>query len=376
MEDWNACQKLPPNASQAQVQYCSGLRSFMQKDYGHAIDILSRVGAQGNGGALGLLGFIYEKGHGVAPDPARAFGYYLQSAQAGNGDGMHELARCYRYGIGTARNEPEAVRWFKEAAAHGAEEGNQPVPGHTEPAQAVFDAGVQQYKAGNYAAALETFRRAAEAGNPRAQLQVGSQYERGEGVAKNEAEAVRWYAKGAAAGEATAQKNLGQMYENGQGTAENWTLAAEWYQKSASHGSPDGEFALGRCYEFGIGLPQDRTLAIQWFQRSGAQGNSQATYFAKWLQEPTNFIGFRNNTEHNYVMDRLHFAGDFLGGDPAGVTFKSSDERDAFLIAFKSNAVFREAQTRWQLNRANYQSCMSAHGPNCQAPGPPPTPPR
>ena len=88
---------------------------------------------------------------------------------------------------------------------------------------------------------------------------------------------------------------------------------AEWYQKSASKGSPDGEFALGRCYEFGIGVPQDRGLAIQWFQKAAAQGNSQAAYFAKWLKEPTNFIGFRNNTEHNYVMDRLHFAGDFLG---------------------------------------------------------------
>ena len=376
MEDWDACQKLGANATQTQLQYCSGLRAFLQKDYTHAVDSLNRAGAQGSGGAFGLLGYIYEKGRGVAPDPARAFGYYRQAAQAGNGDGMHELARCYRYGIGTARNEPEAVRWFKEAAAHGTEEGNQPVPGHTDPAQAVFDAGVQQYKAGNYAAALETFRKAADAGNPRAQLQVGSQYERGEGIAKNAAEAVRWYAKAAAAGDTTAQKNLGQMYENGQGTPENWTLAAEWYQKSASKGSPDGEFALGRCYEFGICVPQDRALAIQWFQKAGAQGNSQAAYFAKWLKEPTNFIGFRNNTEHNYVMDRLHFAGDFLGGDPAGVTFRSSDERDRFLIAFKSNAVFHEAQAKWAMNRANYQSCMSAGGSNCQAPGAPPAPPR
>jgi len=375
-EDLEACQKLPQNATQTQVQYCSGLRAFLQKDYSRAIDSLTRAGAQGSGGALGLLGYIYDKGRGVPADPARAFGYYRQAAQAGNGDGMHELARCYRYGIGTARNESEAVRWFKEADAHGIPEGNQPIPGHTEPAQGLFDTGVQQYKAGNFAAALATFRQAADAGNRLAQLQVGSQYERGEGVAKNDAEALRWYAKSAAAGEPTALKNLGQMYENGQGAPENWTLAAQLYQKSAAQGSPDGEFALGRCYEFGMGVPQDRALAIQWFQRAGAQGNDQAAYFAKWLKEPTNFIGFRNNTEHNYVMDRLHYAGDFLGGDPAGVTFKSSDERDRFLIAFKSSAVFHEAQTQWAVHRNNYQSCMSAQGTNCQSPGPPPAIPK
>jgi hypothetical protein len=375
-EDWEACQKLPQNATQTQVQYCGGLRAFLQKDYSRAIDSLNRAGAQGSGGALGLLGYIYDKGRGVAPDPARAFGYYRQAAQAGNSDGMHELARCYRYGIGTARNEAEAVRWFKEADAHGVPEGNQPIPGHTEPAQTLFDTGVQQYKAGNFAAALATFRQAADAGNRLAQLQVGSQYERGEGVAKNDAEAVRWYAKSAAAGEPTALKNLGQMYETGQGAPENWTLAAQLYQKSAAQGSPDGEFALGRCYEFGMGVPQDRALAIQWFQRAGGQGNDQAAYFAKWLKEPTNFIGFRNNTEHNYVMDRLHYAGDFLGGDPAGVTFKSSDERDRFLIAFKSSAVFHEAQTQWAVHRNNYQSCMSAQGTNCQSPGAPPAIPK
>jgi TPR repeat protein len=378
-EDYEACQAkvftgANSTAPGAQVQYCYGLRAFMQHDYAQALTSLNRAAAQGNSGALALLGYFYEKGHGVPADPKRAFDYYLQSAKLGNSDGMHELARCYRYGIGVPRNEAEAERWFNQGAAHGTERGYQPPPGQVQPDQADFDAGVRLYKAGDFAQAFPLFQRAANAGNARAELQVGSQYERGEGVTKNYAEAVRWYAKSAAAGDPTAQKNLGQMYEDGLGTAENWTLAAEWYQKSAAQGAEDGEFALGRCYEFGIGVPQNRATAIEWFRRAGAQGNSQADYFAKWLSEPTNFVGFRNKTEHNYVMDRLHYAGDFLGGDPTGVVFRSSEERDRFLVAFKSSAVFHEAQTQWSMHHAQYQSCISNHGGNCQSPGPPPKP--
>jgi hypothetical protein len=180
---------------------------------------------------------------------------------------------------------------------------------------------------------------------------------------------VRWYAKAAAAGDTTAQKNLGQMYENGQGTPKIGPWPRSGIRKARPKDRPTASSLWADATNSESACRRTARLAIQWFQKAGAQGNSQAAYFAKWLKEPTNFIGFRNNTEHNYVMDRLHFAGDFLGGDPAGVTFRSSDERDRFLIAFKSNAVFHEAQAKWAMNRANYQSCMSSGGSNCQAPG-------
>jgi hypothetical protein len=38
-------------------------------------------------------------------------------------------------------------------------------------------------------------------------------------------------------------------------------------------------------------VEQSRSEAINWFQRSGAQGQSQGEYFAKWLSDPTNYVG-------------------------------------------------------------------------------------
>ncbi len=129
------------------------------------------------------------------------------------------------------------------------------------------------------------------------------------------------------------------------GVAENWMLAAQWFAKSAQ-GAADGEFAVGRCYEFGMGVEQSRAEAIMWFGRAGDLGDSKAACFFKWLAVPTNFIGFRSDQEHNFVMDTPWYSGDFLGGDPDGVLFHNSAERNAFLRAFKTRSDFHQAQTQ------------------------------
>jgi TPR repeat protein len=325
---------------------------------------------------MGLLGYMYETGRGVPADPSRAFRYYQQSAQAGNGQGMYSVGRCYREGIGVARNETEAQKWFNAAKAHGTDPGPTPTK-RSEPDQADWDAGKKLYFAKNYAAALTYFHKAADAGNTDAILQVGYQYENGEGLAKSGVEAAKWYLRAAQAGNPIAQMNIGHALEEAQGVAENWVQAAQWYRKSADQGYEGGEFSLGRCYEFGIGVPQDRDAAILWFKRSGAQGNSQGAYFAHWLADRQNFIGFRNDDESRYVMDRIRYSGNFFGGDPAGVTFHSSRERNAFIIAFKTDSNFQQAQTQWSVQHNNYQSCQSqGGGSSCHNPGPPPRPPQ
>ena len=277
--DMQKCQQTI-SRSNADQQYCNAIDAYKQKNYSQAIADLNASSAAGNTSAPGMLGFMYERGKGVPADPARGVAYYKQGANLGNADAMHELGRCYRNGIGVPVNEPEAQRWFKQAEAHGTQEGPEPLPNHrVEPDQADFDAGVKLYKAKNYSQAFTTFQRAANAGNSAAELQIGNQYEVGEGIAKNLVEAVRWYTKSANAGNSIAQKNIGYMYENALGTAENWPLAAQWYQKSANQGYHEGEFALGRCYEFGIGVAQDRKEAIRWFTYARRERQPQRSLF-------------------------------------------------------------------------------------------------
>jgi TPR repeat protein len=359
-------------SSHLNADYCAGIKAFMAKDFAQALPLLERASAANDARAMGVLGYMYEKGRGVNPDPARAFGLFRRAADLGNGDAMHELARCYQLGIGVAPNQAEAERWLKAGEAHGIDAGPRPTNARAQPDQADVNAGTERYGAKDYAGALQAFRRAADAGNTDGELKLGVLYEFGLGVAKSDVEAARWYRKAADAGNAGAQKNLGQMYENGQGVPENWGLAAQLYQKSAAQGDVEGEAALGRAYEFGIGIEQNRVEAVRWFTRASSQGDSKAAYFAKFLSDPTNFIGFRDQTEHDFVIDRLRYAGDFIGGDP-GRAFASSKERDEFLIAFKASATFHEAQAQWGVQHNNYQSCMGGGGgSSCHNPGPPP----
>lgn len=358
-------------------QYCAGLLAYKQKDFVGAVAALRTATEQGSAGAAGLLGYMYQTGRGVQADPQRAFGYFMQAAKMGSGDAMHEVARSYQNGTGVAKNQAEADRWFKEAEAHGTEKG--PVAtGRAEPDSADLASADAEYKAKNFSGALTHLHHAADAGSVRAITQIGLMYERGQGVTQSYPEAVKWYAKGAAMGDATSEKNLGYMYENAQGVAENWMLAAELYQKSAAQAYVEGEFALGRAYEFGIGVEQDRATAILWFSRSGAQGQSQGEYFAKWLSEPTNFVGFRTPAESAAVMGgKMRFAGDFLGGDPAGRLFRNSAERNAFLAAFSKSADFHEAQAHWGVQHNDFLSCQGkGGGSSCHNPGPPPPTPQ
>jgi TPR repeat protein len=152
---------------------------------------------------------------------------------------------------------------------------------------------------------------------------------------------------------------------------ENWDLAAQMYRASATQGWTKGQFALARAYEFGIGVPQDRREAIIWFRRSAAQGNAQGDYFARWLSDPTNNIGFRNDAEHNLVVaGKLRFA--LRPADPAGITFHTSAQRISWLRGLGAQVNTSEAVAMWQLRKDEYDSCMRDSRENCHDPGPRP----
>ena len=184
------------------------------------------------------------------------------------------------------------------------------------PGAQLYDEAGQHYKAGDRAGAAKLATSAAEQGNPLAQLRLAIMYEAGDGVPRDKNSALEWYRRAASAGEPAAQMELGGYYEEGDGVPENWDLAAKLYQASAAQGWHKGQVALGRAYEFGIGVPQDRQQAIAWFAKAGAQGNGQGNYYARWLRDPLNNIGFRSQAEHDLVIGgKLRFA--LLSGDPS-----------------------------------------------------------
>lgn len=365
--------------------YCLGLSYQFainrKRDSARAIEWLKRAAGQDYAPAQAVLGYMLEQGIGAARNPAEAFKWYQKAAAANNDDGLVNLGRAYENGIGVARDLGQARRYYERAAALG----NQPARealanlGNAAPApsaeQAEFARGAALYKKQDYAAAAGIFRALAERGYAPAQLQIGSQHARGEGVPQNAAIAVQWYRKSAAQGYAIAQNNLSGAYEYGDGVADDWAESFRWASRSADQGNAQGIFLVGRAYQFGIGVPQSRETAIEWFDRAAAKGHDQADYWQRWLRGRGNFIGFRDEDEQNRVIGgQLRTDTALVFAEPRGVTFRHAAERLAYMRALRARTDSNEAYARWSAKMDHYQRCKRGETGDsyCSSPGPAP----
>lgn len=234
------------------------------------------------------------------------------------------------------------------------------------PAAEVFDQAGASFRAGDHAAAARIVTRAAEADNAVAQLRLALMYDQGDGLPQSSKAAFLWYSRAAAQGEPESQNQLGAYYELGEGVAENWDLAAKLWQASAQQGWVKGQSAFARAYQFGIGVPQNRQIAIEWFKKAAAQGDAKADYFAKWLRDPTNNIGFRDDVEHGVVMDgKLRFAVALMGGDPYGIAFHNSAQRALWILGLRNRVDTQEAEVFHQIRQREYEDCKRAGRDNC-----------
>jgi uncharacterized protein len=232
------------------------------------------------------------------------------------------------------------------------------------PGADIYDKAGALFQAGDHAGAAKVVTGAAEAGNAMAQLRLALMYDQGDGVPRSATAAMPWYQRAAALGEPESQVQLGIAYEAGHyGFPENWDLAAKLYEASAMQGLRKGQFQFGRVFQFGIGVPQDRQQAIAWYRKAAANGDPDGQYWAQWLSDLTNNIGFRDDVERSTVMDvagRMRFA--VGAGDPTGVTFHNSAQRALWLGGERQRVDKEEAETFRKMRQADHEACVKLKG--------------
>ena len=149
-------------------------------------------------------------------------------AESGDAQAQFGLALCYATGNGMAKDDTEAVKWFRKAAEQNLAE---------------------------------------------AQYFLGLSYRSGQGVAKDDVEAVKWYRKAADQGNPDAQFNLGVTYIEGNGVPQDHTEAVRWFRKAAEQGEPAAQYNLGAAYFNGNGVPRNYIEAYKWDSLAASQGN-------------------------------------------------------------------------------------------------------
>jgi len=146
--------------------------------------------------------------------------------------------------------------------------------------------------------------KAAEAGEARAQHELGMLILDGIGVPENPALAAQWISAAATQGLVVSQHQMGMMLYRGVGVAVNHEWAVYWFQQAASQESlsapitavSEAQYALGLMYLTGEGgLEASKAKAAWWFERSSERGNRVA--FGLWQKIQRGGISFKPGGE-------------------------------------------------------------------------------
>ncbi len=189
-------------------------------------------------------------------------------AERGDAWAQRCMGDCYKDGRGLAKDELEAVKWYRLAADQG-----DPV--------AQLAMSVHYFYKRNPDEEVKWCRLAAEQGYAPAQSSLGFLYEAGRGVAKSDAEAIRWYRRAAEQGDASAQSSLGFAFAFGKGVPKDQVEAAKWLRLAGEQGDMAAQNKLGFCYVRGEGVASDTSEAIKWFRLAALGGHPEAQ---EWLR--------------------------------------------------------------------------------------------
>lgn len=207
----------------AEPSYDRGLQAYNEKDYVAAAKEWNAAAQRGSAPAQNALGFLFQRGLGVAKKEETAVSWFRAAASTGYGPAEYNLGLAYRQGSGVPKSPADAAKWLKLAASHGV-------------AEAELSLGNIAYSSDppDERSALRYWRLAAEHGNGVAAANAGFLYAEGRGVPQDLAEAAKWYAMGAKRGNSQAQHALGLLYRDGKGVRPDPVAAAKWLSLAAS----------------------------------------------------------------------------------------------------------------------------------------------
>jgi TPR repeat protein len=128
---------------------------------------------------------------------------------------------------------------------------------------AVLDAGLGAYAAGDYGAARSVLRPLADRGSAIAETMMGAMAAKGQGRPADPAAAVGWWLRAANRGYPPAQLALAKALARGQGVAVDTGKAWVWARLAASAGNGTAVEATALADGLGRGFGADRLAELE-----------------------------------------------------------------------------------------------------------------
>jgi TPR repeat protein len=171
-------------ASAMADQFDDALTALNKGEHVLAYKLLIPLAERGELKAQNIIGYMYQRGTGVARDDLKAAKWWRLAAEQGFADAQNNIGTILAEGRGVPQNDIEAAKWY---------------------------------------------RRAAEQGYSVAQSNLGAIYGQGLGVKQDWTESAKWYRLAAEQGDPLGQSNLGVAYANAQGVLRDFVQAYAWY---------------------------------------------------------------------------------------------------------------------------------------------------
>ncbi|MAW36321.1 MAG: hypothetical protein CMM68_04745 [Rhodospirillaceae bacterium] len=211
-----------------------GDEAYEREDFEAALKHYTKAAKKDEAEAQFKLGRLYERGEGTEADPAEALIWYTRAAEQGLDMAQTNLGVLYDTGRGTEEDNVSAARWFREAARQGnpvaqynlalmLHQGDG-IPQNKAQAAALYGRAAEQgvplaflphaellSELGRYDLAFASYQRAEDAGSIEAAYRKGVLLHKGLGVEADPAAALLQYTKAADAGLPLAQQQLGVM---------------------------------------------------------------------------------------------------------------------------------------------------------------------
>jgi TPR repeat protein len=254
------------------------------KDDQKAAEWCAKAASLGNAEAENMLGVMYLIGEGVKQDKQRAVSFYRQAAKQGNADAMFNLGAAYYNGDGVTRDENVAYAWFLLAKgansppAAAAVERSESTLKPSDRSEAyvdiarIYDDGI--YLPKDQSRAAQWLTRAAQQGDPDAQLGLADHFFNGWGVARDFSQAQHWCGEAAKAGDSRGDFCIGMIYQRGMGVARNPKEARKWYQRAADLRNRSAIVTLAEMDAAGEGIKADRVAACLLYLQLIRDGDS------------------------------------------------------------------------------------------------------
>lgn len=210
----------------------SECRSLLDaQDYAQALSICTQAAETGDAAAQSNLSMMYSFGWGVAKDKVEAIKWLRASAEQRYPPAQYALSSEFAAGTNVTQDYKEAFRLLSDAGKQGFVLAQMQLG-------RMYEAGYPRLEINqDISTAITWYRQAAEQCDI-CQYELGRIYYLGSGVDKDHTEAAKYFKKAAEGGLPKAQMQLAFRYLNGEGVPKNNIDAYMWLYIAAKLGEP------------------------------------------------------------------------------------------------------------------------------------------